>query len=110
MLSLPPSPPSEDRSLTRAQAKVIALELYDTDSPAVVELLVLAGNLDASTLKRYQAEMALEWFDPSVDLPETPQAEPPALRAIRWCVYAYDRQAREAAADAAVRHLARWGQ
>lgn len=106
---LPPTPPSEDRNLTPAEAKEAALQLYDTDSPAVVELLLLEGNADANPTKRYAASRALEWFDPECELPETRLPEPPTLRAIRWCVYAYDRQAREAAAEAAAAHLERWG-
>ena len=110
-LSLPRDRADEDRNLTRAEAKVVALELFNTDSPAVVELLLLAHNQDADTLKRYAANMALEWFDPEVELP-TPAhlEEPPALRAIRWCIYAYDPEARKQAAAAAVFHLQRWGQ
>ncbi len=107
--SIRPDRADEDRNLTPAEAKLVAFELFDTDSPAVVELLLLAHSEDVSTLKRYQATMALEWFDPSVELP-TPAhlEEPPALRAIRWCIYAYDPEARQAAAAAAEHHLERW--
>ena len=107
--SIPPDRADEDRNLTPAEAKRVAFELYNTDAPAVVELLLLAHSEDVSTLKRYQATMALEWFDPSVELP-TPAhlEEPPALRAIRWCIYAYDPEARKQAAGVAAFHLERW--
>lgn len=104
-------PADEDRNLTRGEAKLLAFELFNTDSPAVVELLLLAHNEDVSTLKRYQANMALEWFDSEVELPSPAHLEePPALRAIRWCIYAYDPEARKQAAAAAAFHLERWGQ
>ena len=103
--------PNETRSLTPVEARHAAFELYNTDAPAVAELLLVAHNEDASTLKRYQANMALEWFDPDVELP-TPAhlGELPALRAIRWCIYAYDPEARKQAAEVAAFHLDRWGQ
>ena len=109
MSALPPDRANEDRNLTRADAKLVAFESFNTDSPAVVELLLLAHNQDADGWKRYAANMALEWFDPEIDLP-TPAhlEEPPALRAIRCCIDAYDPEARKQAAEAAVHHLARW--
>jgi len=86
----------------------VAWSLYSTDSPAVIELLLLAHNPDISTLKRYQASMALEWFDPVAALPEERLPEPAAVRAFRWAVYAYDLEARKQAMGALLVHLERW--
>jgi hypothetical protein len=107
--SIPPDRGDEDHNLTRAEAKVAALELFNSDAPAVVELLLLAQNQDADIWKRYAANMALTWFDPEAELPEARLSEPPALRALRWCIYAYDPEARKEAAEAVLFHLERWG-
>jgi hypothetical protein len=96
-------------ALGREKARQLAWELYATDIPAVVELILLVHNEDVSTTLRYAATQALTWFDPEVDQPEARLPEPPALRAIRWACYAWDRTTREAAAAAAIHHLARWG-
>ena len=86
----------------------MAANFFNTDSPAVVELLLLAHNQDADTWKRYAANQALTWFDPEADLPEVRLPDPPFIRALKWAVYAYDPEARKQAVDVAVHHLARW--
>jgi len=96
------------QTLTREEAEVIAWQFYATDSPAVVELLLLAHNPDVSTTVRYAANQALTWFDPESEMPEEKLPEPAALRAFRWCVYAYDLEARKRATSALLFHLERW--
>ena len=94
--------------LTREEAEAVACELYATDSPAVIELLLLAHNPDADRLKRYAANQALMWFDPALELPEARLPEPAAVRAFRWAVFAYDLEARKKAMNALLFHLEKW--
>lgn len=86
----------------------MAWELYAADSPAVVELLLVAHNPAVSALKRYQAEMALEWFDPSVDLPRRPsdQEESEPVRLLRLALLSGDMPVRIAAGRELARMLA----
>lgn len=86
----------------------MAWTMYGTDSPAVVELLLVAHNPDVSTLKRYQASMALEWFDPSVDLPRArhDDDEPEAVKLLKTALMNGDMRVRIAAGDELARMLA----
>ena len=87
--------------LSRHEAEAIGWTLYATDSPAVVELLLVAHNPDVSTLKRYQASMALEWFDPSTDLPRgrDDDDEPEAVKLLKAALLSGNMAVRIAAGD-----------
>lgn len=75
--------------------------LYGTQAPAVVELLLMADNPDASRSERYAAEMALEWFDPSAILPARPSdlEEPKAVTLLRTALLDGTMAVRIAAGD-----------
>lgn len=102
--------PSEavGQGLSRAEAQAVAWKLYGTDSPAVVALLLVAHNPDVSTLKRYQASMALEWFDPAVDLPRArdDDDDPAAVNLLKTALVNGDMRVRIMAGDELGRMLA----
>jgi len=104
----PPAEVDQAQPLTRAEAEVVGWTLYGTDAPSVVELLLLAHNPDAATLKRYAASMALEWFDPAVDLPhardDDDESEP--VKLLKTALMNGDMAVRIAAGDELARMLA----
>lgn len=73
--------------------------LYATDTPAVVELVLLAHNPDASTTMRFAANQALTWFDPETDLPEEKLPEPDPIRLLKLALLHGDMAVRVAAGD-----------
>jgi HEAT repeat protein len=86
--------------LSRDEARTVAWDLFATDAPAVVELLLLAHNPDASPLRRYQAGMALEWFDPSIDVPRARHDDDPeAVKLLRTALLSGHVRVRIAAGD-----------
>jgi hypothetical protein len=102
-------PPLEvvEQALTRDEAKKVAWQLFATDSPAVTELLLLAHSPDVSTLKRYQANMALEWFNPEADVPLRPAdlEDPEPIRLLRLAFLSGNMTVRIAAGDDLARML-----
>lgn len=82
--------------------------VYATDCPAVVELILVAHDSDVSRLKRYRAAMALEWFDPSVDLPRAKddEDESEAVKLLKAALLDGDMRVRIAAGDELARMLA----
>lgn len=101
-----PHPP-DDVGLSRDEAQRAAWTIYGTDSPAVTELLLLAHDPDISRLKRYQANMALEWFDPSVELPRArgDEDEPEAVKLLKAALLHGDMRVRIAAGNDLTRML-----
>lgn len=100
--------------MTRDLAVSMAREMYATQEPAVVELLLLATNA-ATREDRFKALRALEWFDPAnTELPARPEATAAApqgpveeaIEALRWTLYGWDQASRARAAGRAGELLA----